>query len=83
MTGRHLEAITLTVAHAEPYLLPWMICRAYARGATLAQVLLSIEAGRCLTTEPSCGPVAEWATAHDWAWISRRLPPRWPSRHRR
>jgi len=74
MTGRHLEAVTLTVANADPNLLPWMIRYAYERGASLGQILLAIEAGYCLNTEPSAYPSDAWATAHEWAWISRRIP---------
>ncbi len=75
MTGRDLEAVTLTVANDDVFLLPCMIRRAYDGGATLFQILLAIEAGCCLTTEPSCCPSAGWAAAHEWAWISRRIPP--------
>jgi hypothetical protein len=74
MTGRDLEAVTLTVAHDDPILVPRMIRRAYEGGATLCQVLLAIEAGWCLTRASSCCPAAGWTAAYEWAWISRRLP---------
>jgi hypothetical protein len=74
VTGRDLEAVTLTVAIDDPFLLPRMIRRAYEGGATLCQVLLAIDAGWCLTSESSCCPSTGWAAAHEWAWISRRLP---------
>jgi hypothetical protein len=75
MNDRHLEAVILTVTNADPYLLPWMIRHAYEHGATLPQVLLAIDAGYCLSTEDYLYPPEVWATAHEWAWISRRLPP--------
>ena len=74
MTGRHLEAVTLTVANAGPVLLSRMVRRAYEGGSTLLQVLLAIDAGYCLNSEPSCCPAIAWATAHEWAWINRRTP---------
>ncbi len=75
MKDRDLEAVTLTVAYDDPVLLPCMIRRAYEGGATLGQVLLAVDAGLCLTNEASCCPSAGWAAAHEWAWISRRIPP--------
>ena len=83
MTGRALEAVTLTVANAGPVLLSRVVRRAYEGGATLLQVLLAIDAGYCLSAEPSCCPAIAWATAHEWAWINRRVPPRRPSLHHR
>ena len=83
MTGRHLEAVTLTVANDDVVLLPFLIRQAYEDGATLGQVLLAVDAGWCLTTKSSSCPWAGWAAAHEWAWISRRLPPRWSSHHHR
>ena len=75
MTGRDLEAVTLTVANYDPFLLPRMVQRAYEGGATLCQVLLAIDAGLCLTEHICCCPSAGWTVAHEWAWISRRIPP--------
>lgn len=75
MTSRHLEAVTLTVANDDVVLLPFLIRQAYEDGATLGQVLLAVDAGWCLTTEPSSCPWAGWAAAHEWAWIRRRIPP--------
>ncbi len=74
MKDRDLEAVTLTVANDDPFLLPRMIRRAFEGGATLCQVLLAVDAGLCLTGRTSCCPSAGWAAAHEWAWISRRIP---------
>jgi len=64
MTGRDLEAVTLTVANYDPFLLPRMVQRAYEGGATLCQVLLAIDAGLCLTEHICCCPSAGWTVAH-------------------
>ena len=81
MTDRHLEAVTLSVANDGAFLLPSLIRGAYEDGATVGQVLLAVDVGRCLITEPSCCPSAGWAAAHEWAWISRRTHPPRPTFH--
>lgn len=72
MRDRHLEAVTLTVANANPSLLSRLVRRAFEGGATLPQILLAIDAGYCMNGEPTCRPSIAWATAYEWAWISRR-----------
>ena len=69
---RHLEAVTIAVANADPRYLPVTIRRAYDGGASLDRVLVAIEMGRCLYDVPAPVLQVAWEAAHAWAWIARR-----------
>lgn len=73
MTSRHLEAVVLTVANADPFLLPWMIRQADEHGATPPQIL-AIDAGYCLSTDACFCPSEGWAAPHERASMGRRGP---------
>lgn len=70
--GRHLEAVTLAVAHADPRFIPVNIRSAYEAGAAVSQVLTGIEVARCLATIPSNVLTLAWQTAYDWGWLAWR-----------
>ncbi len=69
---RQLEAIALAVAHADPGIIPEQILRAYAGGATVAQVLAAVDVGCCLAEVPPLVAQGAWHATHAWAWMARR-----------
>jgi alkylhydroperoxidase/carboxymuconolactone decarboxylase family protein YurZ len=69
---RHLEAVALAVANADPRLVSMQVRRAYAEGATVRQVLTAIDVGRCLAAVPPSVVSEAWHAADAWAWIGLR-----------
>ena len=69
---RHLEAVSLAVANADPRLIPPTIRWAFEDGANLSQVLTAIDVAPCLAEVPSAIRDVAWAEAHKWARMIRR-----------
>ena len=70
--GRHLEAVTLAVAHADPRFIPLNIRWAYEAGAVVSQVLTGIDVAQCLAAVPPTVLTLAWQAAHDWGWLAWR-----------
>jgi hypothetical protein len=70
--GRHLEAVALAVAHADPRFIPGTIRWAYEAGAAVWQVITGIEVAQCLAPVPPATLSLAWQAAHDWGWLARR-----------
>jgi len=69
---RHLEAVALAVANADPPLVSLQIRRAYAEGATVPQVLTAIDVGCILAAVPRSVVHEAWHAADAWSWIGLR-----------
>ncbi len=69
---RHLEAVALAVANADPRLISLLIRRAYAEGATVPQVLTAIDVGCFLAAVPSSVVREAGHAADAWSCIGLR-----------
>ncbi len=70
--SRHLEAVALAVANADPRFILPTIRQAYREGASIAQVLGAIEMGHCLADITPAIARAAWDAAHTRAFLARR-----------